>query len=328
MTDDQAIARAKEVLKTEAESILQLIGKVGDSFARAVDIISHSKGRVIITGIGKSGLIGKKIAATLTSTGTQAIFLHPVEGIHGDMGIVTKDDVIIAISNSGETSELNLIISAMREIGTPVIALTGNLSSTLARFSDVAIDVGVEREACPFGLAPTSSTTAAMAMGDALAVAMIEKMNFQESDFYRFHPGGNLGMRLRAKVRDVMIREHIPLVFSGTPAAGAIEEMDEKNKGFVLVTSRVNELVGILTDGDLRRMLRKGIDFKTKKIDELMTRSPKTIEENSSLAETIEFMQRDEITTLAVVDEKKKLKGYMHLHDILGRGGSLKISFP
>ena len=328
MTDDQAIARAKEVLKTEAESILQLIGKVGDSFARAVDIIYRSKGRVIITGIGKSGLIGKKIAATLTSTGTQAIFLHPVEGIHGDMGIVTKDDVIIAISNSGETSEMNLIISAVREIGTPVIALTGNLSSTLSRFSDVAIDVGVEREACPFGLAPTSSTTAAMAMGDALAVALIEKMNFQESDFYRFHPGGNLGMRLRAKVRDVMIREHIPLVFSGAPAAGAIEEMDEKNKGFVLVTSRVNELVGILTDGDLRRMLRKGIDFKTKKIDELMTRSPKTIEENSSLAETIEFMQRDEITTLAVVDEKKKLKGYMHLHDILGRGGSLKISIP
>ena len=328
MTDDQAIARAKEVLKTEAESILQLIGKVGDSFARAVDIIYRSKGRVIITGIGKSGLIGKKIAATLTSTGTQAIFLHPVEGIHGDMGIVTKDDVIIAISNSGETSELNLIISAIREISTPVIALTGNLSSTLSRFSDVAIDVGVEREACPFGLAPTSSTTAAMAMGDALAVALIEKMNFQESDFYRFHPGGNLGMRLRSKVRDVMIREHIPLVFSGAPAAGAIEEMDEKNKGFVLVTSRVNELVGILTDGDLRRMLRKGIDFKTKKIDDLMTRSPKTIEENSSLAETIEFMQRDEITTLAVVDEKKKLKGYMHLHDILGRGGSLKISIP
>ena len=328
MTDDQAIARAKEVLKTEAESILQLIGKVGGSFARAVDIIYRSKGRVIITGIGKSGLIGKKIAATLTSTGTQAIFLHPVEGIHGDMGIVTKDDVIIAISNSGETSELNLIVSAVREIGTPVIAFTGNLSSTLSRFSDVAIDVGVEREACPFGLAPTSSTTAAMAMGDALAVALIEKMNFQESDFYRFHPGGNLGMRLRAKVRDVMIREHIPLVFSGAPAAGAIEEMDEKNKGFVLVTSRVNELVGILTDGDLRRMLRKGVDFKTKKIDDLMTRSPKTIEENSSLAETIEFMQRDEITTLAVVDEKKKLKGYMHLHDILGRGGSLKISFP
>ena len=328
MTDDQAIARAKEVLKTEAESILQLIGKVGDSFARAVDIIYRSKGRVIITGIGKSGLIGKKIAATLTSTGTQAIFLHPVEGIHGDLGIVTKDDVIIAISNSGETSELNLIVSAVREIGTPVIALTGNPSSTLSRFSDVAIDVSVEKEACPFGLAPTSSTTAAMAMGDALAVALIEKMNFQESDFYRFHPGGNLGMRLRAKVRDVMIREHIPQVFSGAPAAAAIEEMDEKNKGFVLVTSRENELVGILTDGDLRRMLRKGIDFKTKKIDELMTRSPKTIEESSSLAETIEFMQRDEITTLAVVDEKKKLKGYMHLHDILGRGGSLKISIP
>lgn len=329
MTDKQAVERAKDVLRIEAESILSLIDRIGGSFAEAVEIIYRAKGRVIITGIGKSGLIGRKIAATLTSTGTQAIFLHPVEGIHGDLGIVTKDDVIVALSNSGETSELNVIISAMREIGIPVIAFTGNLSSTLARSADVVVDVGVEREACPFGLAPTSSSTACLVMGDALAVALIEKRKFKESDFYRFHPGGNLGIRLRAKVRDVMITGgQIPRVFSGVSADSAIAEMDEKNKGFVLVTDRESRLAGIFTDGDLRRMIRKGLVLKEKKIDELMTRSPKTIEENTSLAETIEYMQRDEITTLAVVDDKKELKGYVHLHDILGRGGSLKISIP
>ena len=329
MTDDKLIARAKEVLKIEAESILGLLDKVDDRFAQAVNIIYRSTGRVIITGIGKSGLIGKKIVATLTSTGTQAIFLHPVEGIHGDLGIVTKDDVIIAMSNSGETTELNLIVSAIHKIGTPIIALTGNPVSTLARSADVTIDVGVEREACPFGLAPTSSTTAALAMGDALAVALIEKREFQESDFYRFHPGGNLGLRLRAKVGEVMITgRQMPKVTQDVTALNAIAEMDVKNKGFVLVTDGKNKLTGILTDGDLRRMIRKGTDFNGKHIVELMTASPKTIEADASLAETIEFMQRDEITTLAVVDKGKKLKGYIHLHDILGRGGNLKIAIP
>jgi len=329
MTDKQAVERARDVLKIEAESILSLIDRIGSSFARAVKLIYLAKGRVIITGIGKSGLIGKKIAATLTSTGTQAIFLHPVEGIHGDMGIVTKDDVIIALSNSGETSELNVIISAMREMGTPVIAFTGHLSSTLALSADCVIDVGVEREACPFGLAPTSSSTACLAMGDALAIALIEKKKFKESDFYRFHPGGNLGMRLRARVRDAMLTgDQIPLVFSGSSSESAITEMDEKNKGFVLITDKKKRLLGILTDGDLRRMIRKGISLKEKVIDELMTLSPKTIEENSSLADSIEFMQKKEITTLAVVDDNNVLKGYVHLHDILGRGGTLKISIP
>jgi len=329
MTDDKLLARAREVLKIEAEGILQLVDKIDASFSQAVNIIYRSTGRVIITGIGKSGLIGKKIVATLTSTGTQAIFLHPVEGIHGDLGIVTKDDVVIAMSNSGETTELNLIVSAIHSIGTPIIALTGNLSSTLARSADVTIDVGVEREACPFGLAPTSSTTAALAMGDALAVALIDKREFRESDFYRFHPGGNLGLRLRAKVGDMMITgQQMPRVTGDATALKAIEEMDVKNKGFVLVTDGKNRLIGILTDGDLRRMIRKEIDFKGKYIEELMTGSPKTIEADASLAETVESMQRDEITTLAVVDKNMELQGYIHLHDILGRGGSLKISIP
>jgi arabinose-5-phosphate isomerase len=318
---------AKDVLKMEAESILKLTSRLDDNFSRVVDIISKIKGRVIVTGIGKSGLIGKKIVATLTSTGTQAIFLHPVEGLHGDLGIVTKDDVILAISNSGETHELNLIIESVRNIGTPLIAFTGDANSTLARLSDAVVNVGVEREACPFGLAPTSSTTAALAMGDALAVALIEKKNFSENDFYRFHPGGSLGRRLRAKVRDVMIGgNQTPKVPPKTTAIEAIAEMDEKNKGFVLVTDRSNHLLGIFTDGDIRRVIRQGDNLKNKTIDELMTRSPKTIAETTSIAHAIETMQKNEITTLIVTNERNQLKGYIHLHDILGRGGTLKIS--
>jgi arabinose-5-phosphate isomerase len=327
MKEDPSIQRAKEVLKIEGESLLCLMDKVNESFAEAVDIIAKSKGRVIVTGIGKSGLIGKKIVATLTSTGTQATFLHPVEGMHGDLGIVTKDDVLLAISNSGETDELNMILGSVRAIGARLIAFTGDLSSTLAKSSDIVIDVGVEREACPFGLAPTSSSTAALAMGDALAVALIEKKKFNEKDFYKLHPGGSLGLRLRAKVRDVMIKgAHIPKVYSGTPAMGAIEEMDRQNKGFVLVTDGKGYLTGILTDGDVRRLIRRGRNFREHAIDDLMTPSPKTIEEHASLAQTIEYMQRDEITTLVVVNDKNRLKGYIHLHDILGRGGTLKMS--
>jgi arabinose-5-phosphate isomerase len=327
MKKDQSIERAKDVLRIEAESISCLIDKLDDNFVKAVDIIYKSKGRVIVTGIGKSGLIGKKIVATLTSTGTQAIFLHPVEGMHGDLGIVTKDDVLLAMSNSGETDELNMIIEAVRPIGSRLIALTGNPSSTLAKLSDIVIDVSVEREACPFGLAPTSSSTAALAMGDALAVALIDKRNFNEKDFFKFHPGGSLGSRLRAKVRDMMIKgSQIPKVSFGTPVMDAIEAMDRLNKGFVLVTDSREQLVGILTDGDVRRLIRKGENFKQKTIDAVMTASPKTIDENASLARSIEYMQREEITTLAVVNGKNRLKGYIHLHDILGRGGTLKIS--
>ncbi len=327
MKKGHTITRAKDVLRIEAEGILHLIDKVDSSFEKAVHIIFKTKGRVIVTGIGKSGLIGKKIVATLTSTGTPAIFLHPVEGMHGDLGIVTKDDVMLAISNSGETDELNMIISSIRKIGARLIAFTGNPSSTLARSSDVVIDVGVKKEACPFGLAPTSSTTACLAMGDALAAVLIEKRKFNQSDFYKFHPAGNLGQRLRAKVRDFMITgAGIPKVYSGTPVMQAIEEMDRGNKGFVLITDKKNRLAGILTDGDLRRFVRRGQNFQDKTIDEVMTPSPKTIEEDASLAQTIEYMQKDEITTLVVVNKKKQLKGYIHLHDILGRGGSLKIS--
>ena len=325
--EQEAIMRAKEVLKIEAQSILRLIDKIDNNFSRAVDLIYKSKGRVIITGIGKSGLIGHKIVATLTSTGTQAIFLHPVEGIHGDLGIVTKEDILLAISNSGETRELMPVISSVRHIGAPVIAFTGKMSSSLAKISDITIDVSVEKEACPFGLAPTSSSTAALAMGDALAIALIDKRKFLEKDFYKFHPGGSLGSRLKATVGDVMIVDkQIPRVLTGTDVRKAIQEIDHKNVGFVLVTDKKNKLLGILTDGDIRRLISKGIPFDGKTIDDLMTSNPKTIDETASLAETIEHMQKDEITALAVINKKKELKGYLHMHDILGRGGSINIS--
>ena len=239
-------------------------------------MISKSKGRVIITGIGKSGLIGRKIVATLTSTGTPALFLHPVEGIHGDLGIVTKEDILLAISNSGETNELMPIINSVRHIGAPIIAFTGGMSSTLARTSDIVIDVSVEKEACPFGLAPTSSSTAALAIGDALAIVLIDEKQFKEKDFYKFHPGGNLGTRLRETVGDAMIvGKKIPKVLTGASAQEAIEEINRKNVGFVLITDNKNKLLGILTDGDVRRMISKGISFKGKIISEIMTAIPK-----------------------------------------------------
>ncbi|MRR16046.1 MAG: KpsF/GutQ family sugar-phosphate isomerase [Deltaproteobacteria bacterium] len=323
----QTLELAKEVLRIEAQSILSLLDRINGNFTKAVDLIYQCKGRVIITGIGKSGLIGRKIVATLTSTGTQALFLHPVEGIHGDLGIVTKEDILLAISNSGETRELMPIISSVRFIGAPIISFTGVMSSTLAKNSDIVIDVAVEKEACPFGLAPTSSSTAALAMGDALAIALVDKRKFRETDFYKFHPGGSLGARLRATVRDAMVvGDRIPRVRTKTSAKEAIAVIDRMNVGFVLVTDGRNNLLGIMTDGDVRRLVNSGTSFEGLTIDEVMTAHPKTIDEKASLAETVEFMQKKEITTLAVVNGKKKLKGYVHLHDIFGRGGSVNIS--
>ena len=325
--DKDTLEQAKEVLRIEAESILSLRERVDSNFTMAVDLIYNSKGRVIVSGIGKSGLIGKKIVATLTSTGTPAHFIHPVEGMHGDIGIVTKDDILLAISNSGETHELNTLAGNIRDRGVPLIALTGNLESTLARRSDVVIDVGVASEACPFGLAPTSSTTAALAMGDALAVALVNRRQFGEKDFYRFHPGGSLGRRLMSRVKDVMVGgDQVPTVMPGTPAIAAVEEIDRKNLGFVLIVDGERRLQGILTDGDIRRCVKRGEDFGNRTVDELMTRSPKTVDENLSLAETLESMERDEMTTLVVVDDERRVKGYVHLHDILGRGGTVRMS--
>jgi len=326
---DEALKQAREVLKIEAECILGLIPKLDQNFSKAVETIFGAKGRVIVSGIGKSGLIGRKIVATFTSTGTPAIFLHPVEGMHGDLGIVTKGDVLIAISNSGETAELNELIARIGPIGLPLITLTGNPKSTLGRSSDIVIDVGVAREACPFGLAPTSSTTAALAMGDALAVALTGKRNFGEKDFLKFHPGGTLGQRLMSQVKEAMITgERIPRVYAGSPALEAVNEIDRRNQGFVLITDRKDHLKGILTDGDVRRCVKRGVRFEAIPVDDIMTTSPRAIDESATLAKTVETMETLEITTLVVTGKNNRLKGYIHLHDIFGRGGTLRMYVP
>lgn len=326
---DEALKQAREVLKIEAECILGLIPKLDQNFSKAVETIFGAQGRVIVSGIGKSGLIGRKIVATFTSTGTPAIFLHPVEGMHGDLGIVTKGDVLIAISNSGETAELNELIARIGPIGLPLITLTGNPKSTLGRSSDIVIDVGVAREACPFGLAPTSSTTAALAMGDALAVALTGKRNFGEKDFLKFHPGGTLGQRLMSQVKEAMITgERIPRVYAGSPALEAVNEIDRRNQGFVLITDRKDHLKGILTDGDVRRCVKRGVRFEAIPVDDIMTTSPRAIDESATLAKTVETMETLEITTLVVTGKNNRLKGYIHLHDIFGRGGTLRMYVP
>ncbi|MCF8053634.1 MAG: KpsF/GutQ family sugar-phosphate isomerase [Deltaproteobacteria bacterium] len=324
---DDAMKSARRVLEIEAKSVAKLIEKLDDNFGKAVSLIFNAKGRLIVTGIGKSGLIGRKIAATMTSTGTQALFLHPVEGMHGDMGIVGKGDVILALSNSGETEELNMILATVRELGVKIIAFTGKKKSTLAALSTVVIDTGVEKEACPFGMTPTASTTAALAMGDALAVALMEKRKFGEEDFCKFHPGGTLGMRLFAKVAKAMVKgSRVPQVKLGIKASKAVKKMNDKNVGFVIVTDQEGELAGILTDGDIRRHICNSFNFNEKLVDEVMSRSPKTIGMDASLAEAIAKMQKLEITTLVVTSADNKVLGYLHLHDILGRGGNLRVS--
>ncbi len=314
------IEQAREVLKIEAQGILSLMERIGPEFEKAVNMILEAKGRVILTGMGKSGLIGRKIAATLNSTGTPSLFLHPAEAIHGDLGMVTGDDIVLAISNSGHTSEINTILPALKQIGAKLIAFTGSPESPMASLCDLAIDVGVEREACPLGLAPTASTTAVLAMGDALAVALISRRRFGREDFRKVHPGGSLGERLAVKVREVMLTDdHIPIVPAGSKVQRAIEEINAKNIGATLVVGEEGRLAGIICDGDLRRALLKKKDIREMKVEEVMSTSPKTIGENQTAAEAVGVMEFNAITVLVVTDKRNRVKGVVHLHDLLGR---------
>lgn len=314
------IKQAKEVLRIEAQSILSLVDRVGPEFAKAVEMILQSSGRVILTGMGKSGLIARKIASTLNSTGTPALFLHPAEAIHGDLGMVTVSDIVVAISNSGQTPEINALLPIFKNMGTRVIAFTGDLHSVMAETCDVAIDVGVEREACPMGLAPTASTTAALAMGDALAVALISRRHFSQDDFRRFHPGGNLGERLSVKVKEVMLTDdNIPKVLLGSSVQQAIEEINAKNIGATLVVEEDGKIAGIITDGDLRRALMESEIIRSKRVEEIMSPSPRTIHENQTAAEALGIMELYTITLLIITDRNNRVKGVIHLHDILGR---------
>jgi arabinose-5-phosphate isomerase len=316
-----SLSLAKEVLQTEANGILAMLERLDQNFNQAIALIMACPTRVIITGIGKSGIIGQKIAATLNSTGTSSFFLHPVEAMHGDLGIVTPDDVILAISNSGETPELNMLLPNFKKRGNQLIAMTGNLRSTLARTADAVLDVSVEREACPLGLAPTTSTTATLAMGDALAVVLLNLKQFKESDFLRNHPGGTLGDRLKVKVEEVMLTgAKIPTVSPETPFSEALAELNKKNIGAVLIVSNEKSILGILTDGDIRRLVVKSLEIFSQPVEAVMTTNPKTIQADLLAADALSIMQRHEVTVLAVINQDQQLVGILHLHDLLGKG--------
>ena len=315
------IDEAIEVLKIEAEGILKLTDRIGNDFAEMVDLIYNSTGRVIVAGIGKSGIVGRKIVATLNSTGTRSLFLHPVEAMHGDLGMVSRDDIFLALSNSGETDELNILVPSIRNIGCKVIAFTGDKASSLAQLSDIVIDTHVEREACPMGLAPTASTTAQLAMGDALAVVLLEKKQFKSSDFKLFHPAGNLGHRLAASIRDLMLSgQTVPLVLEGTPMSEAVIEMDRGRLGATLVLTPQNKISGIITDGNIRRMVVAGRPFAKLNAEDVMTKNPKTLPEDAPTYDALNIMEQNQITVLPVVNAAGEVKGILHLHDILGKG--------
>ncbi len=315
------IKQAIEVLEAEAEGILNLRNKINGNFTRLVELIVASPGKVVITGIGKSGLIGRKIVATLNSTGTRSLFLHPVEAMHGDLGMVEKDDIVIAISNSGETEELNILLPAISRIGCPVVAFTGNEGSRLADLSDFTIDVGTEKEACPMNLAPTTSTTAQLAMGDALAVVLINQKEFGSDDFRKFHPGGKLGQRLSAKVGDLMLQgDRLPLVAPNAPMAEVLKVMDEGRMGAGLVASPEGTLSGIITDGDIRHRLAAGSDPANLSACEVMTEDPRKVLPETPVYDALNLMEDRQITVLPVTDTANKIVGALHLHDILGKG--------
>ena len=322
MDAKRTLKRASDVLQIEANGILSLIDRLDDAFVRAVEVLYSCKGKIVVTGLGKSGLICRKIAATLASTGTPSFFLHAGDGIHGDMGMIMKGDVILAVSNSGETEELLQLLPIVRRLDLKLIALTGNPSSALARAADVSLDAGVKQEACPMGLSPTASTTAALALGDALAVVLLEKRGFKEEDFALRHPGGVLGRKLLLQVEEIMHRgDDLPLVDEETPMKEALFQITSKRLGVTGVVNRAGELVGIVTDGDLRRGLEsKGDIFRFKAMD-LMTRTPKTIAADALAARAVAVMEQHSITCLFVLGNSgKKPIGLVHLHDLLKAG--------
>jgi arabinose-5-phosphate isomerase len=316
-----SLGDGKRVLEIESRAVLALIDRLDAQFAQAVDLLAQCKGKVVVSGMGKSGLIGQKIAATLASTGTPAFFLHPAEGVHGDLGMLAKRDALIAISNSGETQEILQLLPYVERMGISVVALTGRMNSTLAKNSDVTLDVSVAEEACPMGLAPTASTTAALAMGDALAVALLQKRGFKEEDFAQFHPGGTLGRRLLIKVRDLMhTGPDLPQVAESVAGTAAMLEMTAKKLGMTTVVDQAGRLAGIVTDGDLRRFIQRGGDFTKATASELASRTPKTIEPDALAAKAVEIMERYSITTLVVVEGERRIVGVIHLHDLLKHG--------
>ena len=312
---------ANEVLDIEANSILRLKSNIGENFEKAIEILYNCKGRVIVTGMGKSGLIGKKIAATMSSTGTPSYFLHPAESTHGDSGVITRDDVIIAISNSGETQELMNLLPLIKRFGCPMIGMTGNLNSTLAKASEVVMDISVEREACPLNKAPTASTTATLAMGDTLAVCLMEKKGFTKEDFLMFHPSGKLGKGLTYKVLDLMLTgDRMPIVSDSLSFTSVINTISEFKLGMAMIVDASGQLTGVLTDGDIRRTIIKHSDTSSLQVKDVMTVNPKRITSDAYAASALNLMEKFSITALAVVDENNVPVGVIHVHDLLRAG--------
>ena len=315
------IEAAKEVLLIEEQGLAAVRERIGDEFVQAIESILACNSRLVITGIGKSGIIGQKIAATLNSTGTPSFFLHPVEAMHGDLGMVMTDDVVLAISYSGETTELNALLISMKKRGNTIIAMTGGDDSTLATAADIVLNIKIPKEACPLGLAPTASTTATLAMGDALAVILLNRKKFQAEDFRHNHPGGSLGERLKVSVAEVMLTgSNIPMIQTEDSATKAISELNTKNKGAVLVVAEDNSVAGIVTDGDVRRAVIGSVSLEHMTAAQMMTENPICIKGSRMAADALSIMQQHEITALPIVDGRGNLEGMLHLHDLLGKG--------
>jgi arabinose-5-phosphate isomerase len=315
------IEMGREALRIEARAVAALEGRLGAEFERACRMLLACTGRVVVSGMGKSGHVGGKIAATLASTGTPSFFLHPAEASHGDLGMVTRGDVVLAISYSGETAELLMILPLFKRMGAGLLAMTGNPASTLARESDVHLDVSVPAEACPLNLAPTASTTATLAMGDALAVALLKHRGFTEADFARSHPGGALGRRLLLHVSDVMRRgSDLPMVRPETPLTEGLLEMSRKRLGLTAIVDADDRVVGIFTDGDLRRALDRNLDVRATAMSDVMTRSPRAIRPDELAAEAVLMMEKHAVNGLLVLDDAGRLVGALNVHDLLRAG--------
>ena len=307
---------ARKVLQTEAAAILDLVNRLDGSFAQAVELVRACQGRVILTGMGKSGIICRKIAATLTSTGTSAFFLHPAEAVHGDLGVIRSDDVVIAVSYSGETDELTRVLETIKRLGAKLIAITGGMTSTLAQSADVALDCHVSEEACPMNLVPTASTTAALALGDALAMSVLVEKGFQPEDFANLHPGGKLGKRLMRARQLMHAGDNIPVVRLDTVMRDIIYTMSSKGLGMTSVTDAAGRLAGIVTDGDLRRKMATTPDIQSLTARDVMTSNPVTIGPETLAVEALALLERRKITSVVVIDPDRRVEGVLHLHDL------------
>jgi arabinose-5-phosphate isomerase len=320
-SSEALLALAKDVLAAEAGAVRALADRLDQTFVEAVQLIQACSGRIVVTGIGKSGHIARKIAATLASTGTPAFFVHSAEASHGDLGMITPGDVVLALSNSGESTEIVAILPLLKRHGAKLIALTGNLGSTLAREADVTLDASVAREAGPLGLAPTTSTTAALALGDALALALLEARGFNADDFARAHPGGSLGRKLLVRVTDVMHQgDALPTVPCDATLSEALLEMSRKRLGMTAIVNPDGTLAGLYTDGDLRRTLEKGIDIRRARVAEVMTRNPHTIGSDKLAAEAVQYMEKFRINGILVLDERERVVGAFNMHDLFRAG--------